>query len=180
MRSNQKSSSGDDGEFPSEAEFAVYSQLADLMNRVHNGFRRAWNSLYASASAGEGEYRMSDQGMIQLGLNFCRSLEGHHRAEERVVYPVLAPRMPAFREGSNLLLQHEEVHAGLEKMRSLLNNFESGEKEFSLQEIKACMDGYHEVLWQHMDEEVEQLSPIEMMGYWTIDEMESEVNSIFS
>lgn len=144
----------------------------------HNGFRRAWNSLYASATAGETDYRLSNEDMIELGLNFCRSLEAHHTAEENRVYPVLAPRMPAFREGSRLLSQHEEVHAGLGKMRSLLSDFESGEREFNLSEIKECMDDYHQVLWQHLDEEVTELSAVEMMKYWSVDEMESQVNRI--
>lgn len=139
-----------------------------------------WNRLYGVACAIQLPDNFSASTFINLGLNFCESLERHHTAEERRLYPILAKRMPAFREDVELLSQHQDIHAGLTKLYSLLNEYKHGQKPFSLPEVKVSMDGFGEVLWQHLDQEVIQLSPDKLRIYWSVDEVENEVNSLFA
>ena len=40
-----------------------------------------------------------------------------------------------------------------------------------MEEMKEIMDSFGEVLWQHLDDEVEQLGAENMRKYWTINEM---------
>lgn len=40
-----------------------------------------------------------------------------------------------------------------------------------MQEMKEILDSFGEVLWQHLDDEVEQLGAENMRKYWSLDEM---------
>lgn len=48
---------------------------------------------------------------------------------------------------------------------------EKEEEEFRLEEVKRLMDGFGEVLWRHLDEEVRTLRAENMRRYWTMEEM---------
>jgi hemerythrin-like domain-containing protein len=108
---------------------------------------------------------------IALGLEFCNSLSTHHSIEERYFFPLLARRMPAFREELELLAQHKQIHAGLDKFEAYLNECKSGENELRLYRMKELMDGFGTVLWQHLDDEVKELGAENMRKYWTLEEL---------
>lgn len=79
--------------------------------------------------------------------------------------------MPAFREELELLAQHKQIHAGLDKFESYLSECRSGEKELSLSTMKELMDGFGTILWQHLDDEVKELGAENMRKYWTLEEL---------
>lgn len=79
--------------------------------------------------------------------------------------------MPKFRKELHLLTQHKEIHKGLDKFEEYIKQCKSGEKELRLDEMKEIMDSFGGVLWQHLDDEVEQLGAENMRKYWSIDEM---------
>lgn len=89
--------------------------------------------------------------------------------------------MPEFRPGdSALLAQHEQIHEGMDRMEAYLRRClrgkigekkEKEEEEFRLEEVKRLMDGFGEVLWRHLDEEVRTLRAENMRRYWTMEEM---------
>jgi glutamate-1-semialdehyde aminotransferase len=139
-----------------------------------------WNRLYGVASTNRLSDGFTASTFMNLGLRFCGGLDAHHTAEERRLYPILAKRMPAFQEDLELLSQHKEIHAGLTRLSSLLNGYKYGQNPLSLGEVKECMDGFGEVLWKHLDEEVVQLSPDKLSMYWSVDEVERDVNSLFT
>jgi hemerythrin-like domain-containing protein len=114
---------------------------------------------------------MSIRQFLSGGLQFCSHLNLHHNIEEQHIFPVLARKMPLFQKQDTLLAQHKEIHQGLEKLKAYLEACMSGEKELRLGELKEVMDGFGKVLWQHLDEEVEQLGAENMRKYWTIEEM---------
>jgi hypothetical protein len=87
------------------------------------------------------------------------------------VFPQLAKRMPAFRRELELLSQHKEIHAGLEKLQEYLEECRNGGRELRLQELKVVMDGFGQVLWQHMDDEVKELGAENMRKYWSLEDM---------
>ena len=94
-------------------------------------------------------------------------------SEERKLSPVLARRMPAFREELELLSQHKQIHEGLDKFEIYLKEVKTAERDLSLGEMKKILDSFGAVLWSHLDDEVEQLSPGNMRKYWSVDEMQT-------
>lgn len=155
----------------SAEDYRVYNSMADHMEHFHNNFKSNWQTLYKAATTGSRPTNLSVAGYIRLGEQFCHHLTIHHTIEEQHIYPVLATRMPAFREEVELISQHKEIHEGLEKMEKYFADCRSGERELRLGEMKELMDGFGEVLWEHMDDEVRQLGADEMRRVWSLDEM---------
>jgi hypothetical protein len=67
--------------------------------------------------------------------------------------------------------QHKGIHAGLDKLGAYTLAVRRREKDFSLREMKEIMDGFGEVLWAHLDEEVRNLGAENMRKFWTLEEM---------
>lgn len=95
----------------------------------------------------------------------------HHGIEEEHVFPVLAKRMPAFRNELDLIGQHRQIHAGLVELRTYLEACRDKQREFRLDELKEIMDGFGDVLWSHLDDEVRELGAENMRKYWSLEEM---------
>lgn len=95
----------------------------------------------------------------------------HHSIEETYFFPLLARKMPGFRNQDALLTQHRKIHAGLDKFTAYLEECKSGERELVLKELKVVMELFGEVLWQHLDDEVKELGAENMRKYWTLTEV---------
>jgi hypothetical protein len=59
----------------------------------------------------------------------------------------------------------------LEKFEAYIAECRAGERELRFGELKAVMDGFGEVLWEHLDQEVHELRAENMRKFWTQDEM---------
>ncbi|KAF2200085.1 hypothetical protein GQ43DRAFT_441896 [Delitschia confertaspora ATCC 74209] len=153
------------------AEFRIYNRLAEHMDYFHNHFRQTWNTLYSACELSKRPKGMSIRQFLSLGQEFCHHLTMHHSIEEVHVFPMLAKKMPAFRKELELLTQHKQIHKGLDKLEAYLESCKSGEKELRLDELKEILDGFGEVLWQHLDDEVKELGGENMSKYWTVEEM---------
>jgi len=82
--------------------------------------------------------------------------------------------MPEFKTGKNaaeLLRQHKEIHKGMDQFAEYLEGCRRGELDFELAVLKTKMDSWGEVLWKHLDQEVETLGAENMRRYWTLEEM---------
>lgn len=155
----------------SPSEFRIYNRMAEHMDYYHNMFRATWNTLYTACTTSRRPAHLSLRQFLSTGLDFCSRLETHHGIEEAHIFPVLARKMPAFREELQLLTQHKEIHEGLEKLRDYLEGCRTGERELRLDELKEVMDGFGEVLWKHLDEEVKELGAENMRKFWSVEEM---------
>ncbi|KAJ6018294.1 hypothetical protein N7451_001673 [Penicillium sp. IBT 35674x] len=156
----------------SPSEFRTYNRLAEQMDAFHNHFRMTWNQLFdACSAAGKRPSGLSARQMIMMGLQFCSQLDFHHSIEEQHIFPVLAKKMPEFKKELELLRQHKQIHAGLEKLEAYLEKCRSGEEDLRREEVKRLMEGFGEVLWKHLDEEVKTLGAENMRNYWSADEM---------
>lgn len=87
------------------------------------------------------------------------------------MYPPLAERMPRFKADEHLIGQHALIHEGLDRLEEYLEKCLAGETELRLPEMKDVMDGFGEVLWQHLDDEVRDLGAENMRRYWSKQEM---------
>lgn len=70
------------------------------------------------------------------------------------------------------LASHHGIHAGLTSLSALLTKWGANPSEYSPKELRDCLDGFREVLFRHLDEEVEDLKGDNMKRYWTLEEME--------
>ncbi|KAM5365873.1 hypothetical protein ACJZ2D_010787 [Fusarium nematophilum] len=154
------------------AEDASFNLLANRMNSFHEAFRRSWSTMYTVCSSGTRPADMSIRQFISIGLEFCEHLENHHNIEESWFFPLLAERMPEFRRERELVAQHREIHAGLEPLQWYLRSCLAGEVDFSLVKVKEILDSFGGVLWQHLDEEVQDLKAENMRKYWTREEID--------
>ncbi|KAF1994453.1 hypothetical protein P154DRAFT_527087 [Amniculicola lignicola CBS 123094] len=152
-------------------EFREYNRMAEGMDYYHNHFRNTWNTLMRACEIGKRPSGMSIRQFLTLAEQLVSQLTMHHGIEERHIFPILARKMPAFRKELELLTQHKEIHKGLDKLSEYLDEVKSGERELRLSEMKEVMDGFGEVLWQHLDDEVRQLGAENMRKYWTVEEM---------
>ncbi len=121
---------------------------------------------------------MSLRQFLDEGLYFVRGLTAHHNIEETYFFPLLATKMPEFRSGkgkniqaAELLLQHRQIHAGMDVFEDYLRRCRNRETELELAVLKEKMDTWGEVLWKHLDQEVKTLGAENMRKYWTLEEM---------
>ncbi|KAB8220980.1 hypothetical protein BDV33DRAFT_202947 [Aspergillus novoparasiticus] len=160
----------------SAQDFKVYNRGAEKMDYFHGFLRRSWNLLWDATTSGRRPASMTMKQFITEGLRFAEHLEIHHGIEETHIFPYLAKKMPEFRTGrdrqaAELLRQHQEIHNGLEGFRDYLERCLHGEEELRLDVLRRKMDGWREVLWTHLDQEVKTLGAENMRRYWTKEEM---------
>ena len=131
-----------------------------------------WNTLWNACTANRRPQGMSIRQFITLGLRFTGMLTMHHDIEEAHFFPLLARRMPDFnRQTGPMVLQHREIHAGLDVMQGYLERCQSGETDFELTVLKAKMETWGEVLWAHLDAEVKTLGAENMRKFWSKQDM---------
>lgn len=114
---------------------------------------------------------MSIRAFLAVGEQFCHHLTVHHTIEEQHIFPVLAKKMPAFKKELQLLTQHKRIHAGLDRFEEYLGQCRSGERELRMEEMKTVMEGFGQVLWEHLDDEVRELRAENMRKFWSPEEM---------
>lgn len=112
---------------------------------------------------------MTPKQLIDTGLTFVRQLSMHHSIEERHVFPHLGARMPEFR--GDLQDQHARIHEGLDRFEEYLRSCRSGDAEFELPVLRGHMEGWGDVLWTHLDDEVRALGAENMRRYWSVGEV---------
>lgn len=59
----------------------------------------------------------------------------------------------------------------MDKMEAYLDECKAGKRDLQMGELKEIMESFGTVLWSHLADEVEQLSPNNMRRYWSLDEV---------
>ncbi|OJJ68422.1 hypothetical protein ASPBRDRAFT_198858 [Aspergillus brasiliensis CBS 101740] len=160
----------------SAKDFKIYNRAAEQMEYYHGLLRLSWNMLWEASNSGRLPPYMKTRQFIAEGLRFAQHLEIHHSIEENHVFPHLAKKMPEFRTGkgrqaAELLRQHRQIHKGLEEFQKYLEACQEGKEELEFDVLRGKMDGWREVLWTHLDQEVKTLGAENMRRYWTKEEM---------
>ncbi|KAK6515594.1 hypothetical protein TWF506_007921 [Arthrobotrys conoides] len=158
------------------AEFKAYNRLAVIMDRYHNHFRATWTEIITGLRKSRPKNQSLRQ-FLSIAQGFCRMLGAHHNIEESYFFPILAKKMPAFqkhnKEHGEMIAHHRQIHQGLDKFEDYVNACKSGEKDFVASVMLELMESFEEVLWQHLDEEVQQLGAENMRKYWTLEELKA-------
>ncbi|EDR08837.1 uncharacterized protein LACBIDRAFT_249253, partial [Laccaria bicolor S238N-H82] len=111
---------------------------------------------------------------LNTGEQMNQHLTMHHTIEEQHLFPILAQKMPQFakdKDGAHLS-SHKGIHDGLEKLSSLLAKWRKSPSTYSPSEMRNCLDGFREVLFRHLDEEVSNLRGENLKKYFTLEEVE--------
>lgn len=98
----------------------------------------------------------------------------HHTIEEQYFFPMLAKKMPKFAIGSDgaHIEAHQKIHDGLERLADKVQSWQEDAKAYSPNAMRECLDSFREVLFDHLEEEENDLSAENMQKYWTYDEFE--------
>ncbi|KAL1748767.1 hypothetical protein HDZ31DRAFT_79383 [Schizophyllum fasciatum] len=105
--------------------------------------------------------------------SFIEHLNMHHTIEERFWFPYLAKRMPQFshKERGEHVVSHEGIHKGLDDLSALVRKYRADNTLYSPEDMRACLDSFKEVLFRHLDQEVEDLKGSNLKKYWKYEEL---------
>ncbi|EKM60436.1 uncharacterized protein PHACADRAFT_189570 [Phanerochaete carnosa HHB-10118-sp] len=170
---------------PMTTDLPLSLQLSDGMSRFHEYFKaesRFPRHVGTSRGAVNAIYEMADGSFSKRGMNLRMYLSSagelrkhltvHHTIEERHIFPLLAKRMPTFKDDEQHIKSHHGIHEGLDKLGAFIEKWLAEPATYSPEEMKACLDGWREVLFRHLDEEVEDLRGENMKKYWTLEEVD--------
>ncbi|KAI5363314.1 putative hemerythrin [Septoria linicola] len=155
----------------SAQEFKAYNHMAEHMDMFHNHFRQTWTTLSTACTRNSRPSGMSIRQFLALITQFCHQLTLHHTIEEQHIFPVLAKKMAFFTPEEHALTQHAGIHKGVEELEEWVQEVKEGGREFNLRDLKSVLDGFGEVLWRHLDDEVRTLGAENMRLYWSLEEM---------
>jgi hemerythrin-like domain-containing protein len=154
-----------------------------MMSHFHEHFKREFNDIYDMADGSFNKRGMSLQLYLRQANSLNSHLTMHHTIEEREIFPILGERMPPFaingEHGGAHLMSHEGIHEGLVKLEELVRKFKSDPTSYSPKEMRDCLDGFRQVLFEHLDEEVEDLKGENLKKYWTLEEIRKIVSRGF-
>jgi len=95
-------------------------------------------------------------------MGYCEawavSIAGHHDSEEEVVFPVLNTKL----DFSHEIEQHKVIHHHLDEILDIIHKAKDDHSEFDPAKLKSLMTSFKEPLYQHLDEEIEHITPDKM------------------
>lgn len=140
------------------------------MAAFHAKFRNDYKQIYALADSYE-KRGLSFARYIDYALSFETNLVFHHTIEDVHIFPVLAERMPEFRAENEHPESHLKIHAGLDHFTEYLKFVKSAPNKYSPVELRSRMQAFHDVLFNHLDDEEKSLKRPNMEKYWTLEEV---------
>ncbi|KAF9475759.1 hypothetical protein BDN70DRAFT_219290 [Pholiota conissans] len=145
------------------------------MNSFHTWFKQEFNMVYQLADGSFNARALSLARYLEMAKSLSQHLTMHHTIEERYIFPELAKFMPKFgntNEGEHLE-SHRGIHEGLENLDILIAKWKKDPSTYSPTEMRACLDGFREVLFHHLDEEVADLRGENLKKYMTLADVDA-------
>ncbi|KAK7057131.1 hemerythrin HHE cation binding domain-containing protein [Favolaschia claudopus] len=152
-----------------------WNRFGDTMNQFHSYFKQEFNTIYELADGTFSKRGMSLSLYLEKARQLNTHLTMHHTIEEKHIFPILAKKMPEFalETEHGHIESHKKIHDGLDELATLVYKFKKEPTTYSPTEMRACLDGFREVLFAHLDEEVSDLQGENMKKYWTLEELEA-------
>ncbi|KAI9147974.1 hypothetical protein HJFPF1_11795 [Paramyrothecium foliicola] len=155
----------------SARDFQFYNSMAEKMDYIHGHFREMWKIMWDACESGRRPKNMTIRQFLNHADSFVQQLTGHHDIEESLLYPRLAPRLKHFDpKNGDLVVQHKAIHDGMDRLQKYVLECKAGTLDFSLAVLKEKMQSFGDVLWVHLDEEVEALGAVHMAKAFTKEE----------
>ncbi|BEI86641.1 hypothetical protein CcaverHIS002_0609280 [Cutaneotrichosporon cavernicola] len=141
------------------------------MERFHNSHKRTFTNSYEHASD-YADVGYSLKAFLRESYNLVIHLGNHHSIEEAYIFPLLAHKHPAFRDGAEHKADHAAIHDGLERYQEFLRACMMDDTKYSPEKMREILDSFREPLFRHLDQEVEDLKPETLWKHgFTIDEI---------
>ncbi|TRM69861.1 hypothetical protein BD626DRAFT_390831 [Schizophyllum amplum] len=131
------------------------------------------NEIYDLADGSFSKMGWSLNLYLRSASQFIDHLNMHHTIEERFWFPYLAKRMPQFshKDRGEHVVSHEGIHHGLDELDALVKKYKKNNSSYSPAEMRACLDGFREVLFKHLDKEVHDLKGSNLKKFWKYEEL---------
>ncbi|KAJ6624193.1 hypothetical protein B0H10DRAFT_749542 [Mycena sp. CBHHK59/15] len=140
-----------------------YATLQYNMANTHETYKLAYNTIVPHLD----KPPLDD---LDNFLGYCRawatSIVGHHDSEEAVLFPFLNSRL----DFSSELEQHVVVAEGLTGIINYIDQSRADHSAFDGAKLKRMMETLHDLLFEHLDEEVQDLAP-EKLKVFTVAEI---------
>ncbi|KAF8161130.1 hypothetical protein B0H34DRAFT_367335 [Crassisporium funariophilum] len=161
--------------FASAREERRWNNLSEKMSSFHEYFKQEFNTLYELADGSFARRGMSLPRYLDTAKSMNHHLTMHHSIEEQFIFPVLGKTMPQFAHNGDgaHILSHRGIHDGLARMEELVAKWSQEPSTYSPSDMRACLDGFRQVLFHHLDEEVADLRGENLKKYITLEVLES-------
>lgn len=147
--------------FKFDGDFRQWNRLADSMDRFHNHFRWEYKNIHENAEDGYKRKGQTLARFLREAEQLAHHLDMHHRIEEAYIFPLLAKKMPQFKDGARdkgaHLEAHKGIHDGLERYQAYISQCKADPDAYDGTKLRGIMDSFHDVLFNHLDTEVEDL-----------------------
>lgn len=127
-----------------------WNHLSTRMAAFHAKFRHDYKLIYALADSYD-RRGLTLRKFVDYALQFNENLTFHHTIEDVHIFPVLATRMPEFRDEHPE--SHRLIHDGLDRYVAYLSSVKSAPQKYDPAALRANMDSFHDHLFNHLDEE---------------------------
>ncbi|POY74406.1 hypothetical protein BMF94_2600 [Rhodotorula taiwanensis] len=151
------------------AERREWDRMSSRMEGFHTYFRMSFKQLFELADGSFAQRGLSVKDFMSVAEDFHEHLGFHHGIEERHIFPVLAKRMPQFRDDHQE--EHDVIHKGMDELQALIAKYRSDPSSYSPDDFRRNLASWGPLLFYHLDAEVETLKPDILRRYWTLDEV---------
>lgn len=160
--------------YASKEEQRRWNWLSEEMNSYHQWFKDRFKVIEECADGSFTKRRMTLPMYLDLVNSFISSLTAHHTVEERFIFPVLAKRIPKFAHDNEdgHVNSHRAIHDGLDDLTKHSSKWRHNPSSYSPAEMKVCLDNLKGVLFEHLDQEVEDIKGDKLRPHFKLEEIE--------
>ncbi|RDB27819.1 hypothetical protein Hypma_002283 [Hypsizygus marmoreus] len=159
--------------YASAEEERKWNLLSNRMSEFHQHYKHEYKLIYESADGSFTKRRLTLNQYLNTIAAFNSHLTAHHTIEEHYVFPILAKGIPKFSHNykDGHVKSHEAIHDGLEKLAKLVAKWLEDPTSYSSTDLKACLDSFSEVLFEHLDQEVEDIRGDKLKPHFKLEEI---------
>ncbi|KAG6832593.1 hypothetical protein H0H92_014429 [Tricholoma furcatifolium] len=145
------------------------------MAAFHNWFKEEYKTIHAFADGSFNKRGLSLPRYLDTVVAFNSHLHAHHTIEERFVFPILAKKIPKFAHDAQdgHVRSHQAIHDALQSLLALVTKWRMDPASYSPAEMTEALEGLAGVLFEHLDQEVEDLRGDNLKPYFTLEEIEA-------
>eukprot|EP01112_Ceratiomyxa_fruticulosa_P012424 TRINITY_DN3439_c0_g1_i1.p1 TRINITY_DN3439_c0_g1~~TRINITY_DN3439_c0_g1_i1.p1 ORF type:complete len:167 (-),score=30.02 TRINITY_DN3439_c0_g1_i1:249-749(-) len=157
-----------DNQREKEIEDRIFYRLHHSMKYFHDHFAEQFFDIYKYADCFQSkDYTLNE--FIRYSLSFTSFLHKHHSIEESFLFPLLAKKMPAF--AKDRPDEHAAIFAKVQHYDDYLKECKRNEGLYDPKKLREIMDTFKDILFHHMNAELECLEGGNMKRYWTKEEL---------